>query len=117
MDWRHRAACRPGSGIDPELFFPIPTDKPGIMAAKAVCARCPVTDQCFQCSMDERHEAGVWGGLSEEERRLLRLQNRPAHLLPPHGTERRYACGCRCADCKAARTAKSRRYRANGRPA
>lgn len=65
-DWGERAAC---IDEDPELFFPLS----GWSAdAKRVCARCPVTEQCLQFSLDTRSDDGVWGGLSEGERRSLR---------------------------------------------
>ena len=71
MDWRHRAACR---DEDPELFFPIGTTGPALLQveeAKAVCRRCTVLDDCLSWSLDTSQEAGVWGGLSEDERRAL----------------------------------------------
>lgn len=72
MDWRHRAAC---IGEDPELFFPIGstgTALEQVDAAKAVCGRCPVTDDCLEWALETNQDAGVWGGLSEDERRSLR---------------------------------------------
>ena len=71
MDWRHRAACR---DEDPELFFPIGTSGPALLQiddAKAVCQRCTVIDDCRGWSLETGQEAGVWGGLSEDERRAL----------------------------------------------
>ncbi len=72
MDWRHRAACR---DEDPELFFPIGTTGPALLQieeAKAVCRRCDVREQCLQWALDTGQDAGVWGGLSEDERRALK---------------------------------------------
>src|SRR5512142_3414610 len=72
MDWRHRAVCR---DEDPELFFPIGTSGPALLQveqAKAVCRRCSVTDECLQWALDTGQDAGVWGGMSEEERRALK---------------------------------------------
>lgn len=69
MDWRHRAACR---DEDPELFFPIGTTGPALVQveeAKAVCRRCGVVDDCLAWALETGQEAGVWGGLSEDERR------------------------------------------------
>lgn len=71
MDWRHRAACR---DEDPELFFPIGTTGPALRQveeAKEVCRRCAVTDECRSWSLETSQEAGVWGGLSEDERRAV----------------------------------------------
>ena len=72
MDWRHRAACR---DEDPELFFPIGNTGPAlaqIEEAKKVCARCEVKDPCLQWALESGQEAGVWGGMSEDERRALK---------------------------------------------
>ncbi|MGH8905660.1 MAG: WhiB family transcriptional regulator [Egibacteraceae bacterium] len=72
MDWRHKAAC---SDEDPELFFPVGTTGPAIEQterAKAVCARCPVAAQCLEWALNTGQDAGVWGGMSEDERRALR---------------------------------------------
>lgn len=75
MDWRHHAACR---DEDPELFFPIGTNGPALQQiedAKAVCERCPVIDTCLRWALEHGMDSGVWGGLSEEERRALRRRN------------------------------------------
>jgi WhiB family redox-sensing transcriptional regulator len=79
MGWRDRARCRPGSMIDPELFFPVGTTGPAeaqINTAKAICALCPVRVECLQWALDTAQDAGVWGGLSEGERRTLRRGQR-----------------------------------------
>jgi len=72
MDWRHEAACR---DEDPELFFPIGNTGPALIQieeAKRVCRSCNVMDSCLQWAMDTSQEAGVWGGMSEDDRRLAR---------------------------------------------
>ncbi len=72
MDWRHRALCR---DEDPELFFPIGTTGPAerqVEEAKAVCRRCAVTSDCLSWALDTGQDSGVWGGLSEDERRALK---------------------------------------------
>ena len=72
MDWRHRAACL---DEDPELFFPIGNTGPAlhqIEQAKAVFHRCPVLETCLKWALESGQDAGVWGGLSEDERRALR---------------------------------------------
>jgi WhiB family redox-sensing transcriptional regulator len=69
MDWRHHAACR---DEDPELFFPIGNTGPALFQideAKRVCQRCTVMESCLQWALDSGQDAGVWGGLSEDERR------------------------------------------------
>lgn len=72
IDWRTMAAC---TDEDPELFFPLGTTGPAldqVERAKAVCARCPVTEPCLEWALSTNQDAGVWGGLTEEERRSLR---------------------------------------------
>jgi len=72
MEWRYRASCR---GEEPELFFPIGSTGPALDQlgrAKSVCHRCPVTPECLAWALDTGQRAGVWGGLSEEERLDLR---------------------------------------------
>lgn len=74
-DWRDKAACREE---DPELFFPIGTTGHAVLQideAKAVCQRCEVTETCLRWALDTGQDAGVWGGLAEDERRTLRRRN------------------------------------------
>jgi WhiB family redox-sensing transcriptional regulator len=70
QDWRQLAACR---HADPGLFFPVSLSGPSldqITRAKAICADCPVRRQCLAFALDTRRCHGVWGGMSEHERRL-----------------------------------------------
>ncbi|MEU8385066.1 WhiB family transcriptional regulator [Streptosporangium sp. NPDC048865] len=72
MDWRHRAACR---DVDPELFFPIGNTGPALMQieeAKQVCNTCSISEACLKWALESGQDAGVWGGLSEDERRALK---------------------------------------------
>lgn len=79
--WRLRAACRPGTGIDPEIFFP--AGEPGNRydgrnrAALDVCARCPVQTECLAEAL-ERIPYGIAGGMTARERARLRARRRPA---------------------------------------
>ncbi|RJQ74231.1 WhiB family transcriptional regulator [Pseudonocardiaceae bacterium YIM PH 21723] len=77
-DWRHRAACKT---TDPELFFPVSEVGPStcqITEAKTFCnggseqLPCPVRTDCLEWAMAHGADAGVWGGLTEDERRSLR---------------------------------------------
>lgn len=71
-DWRSQAAC---TDEDPELFFPIGSTGPAIdqiEEAKKVCARCEVREPCLEYAISSNQDAGVWGGLSEDERRSLK---------------------------------------------
>lgn len=70
-DWRSLSACR---DEDPELFFPDPRG-PGLTqleVARAVCARCQVRAECLSFAMETVQDHGVWGGMSEDERRAQR---------------------------------------------
>jgi WhiB family transcriptional regulator, redox-sensing transcriptional regulator len=82
--WRSRAACR---GDDPELFFPIGSSGRAaleqIAAAKAICIRCPVREACLRFALDTGQDYGVWGGLTEDERRTPRRRERSASLRQP----------------------------------
>jgi WhiB family redox-sensing transcriptional regulator len=72
MDWRHKSACR---DEDPELFFPVGNTGPAlaqIEEAKKVCNRCIVKEPCLAWALESGQDAGVWGGLSEDERRALK---------------------------------------------
>ena len=80
MDWRHRAACR---DVDPEIFFPIGNSGPAVLQieeAKQVCRRCPVMESCLEWALTSNQDSGVWGGMSEDERRVAR--RRRSRLRP-----------------------------------
>lgn len=76
--WWRRAAC---AEEDPELFFPVGTSGPAeqdLMAAKRVCFRCPVLEQCRRWALDTGQASGVWGGMGEDERSRWRHRTRRA---------------------------------------
>ena len=80
MDWRHRAACL---NEDPELFFPVGNTGPAIMQiaeAKKVCAVCDVRAECLQWALEAGQDHGVWGGMSEDERRAMKRRASRARL-------------------------------------
>lgn len=71
-DWRALAVCREE---DPELFFPKGTEGPWALAieeAKAACRRCPAVDACLRFAFEMNIDQGIYGGLTEGERRALR---------------------------------------------
>lgn len=71
--WMEQAACC-SPAVDPETFFPISESGVGagqVAAAKAICARCPAAGDCLAWAVREE-AAGIWGGTTPEERRLLR---------------------------------------------
>jgi WhiB family redox-sensing transcriptional regulator len=45
-----------------------------IARAKEVCAQCPVHRDCLEYALETNQDSGIWGGTSEEERRVLRRQ-------------------------------------------
>jgi WhiB family redox-sensing transcriptional regulator len=72
MDWRHGAACR---DIDPEIFFPIGATGPAlaqIQAAQAICGTCNVQKDCLEWALETGQDAGIWGGMTEDDRREMR---------------------------------------------
>ena len=69
-DWWDTAACRTA---DPDIFFPVSPFGPGrdeADQAKAVCAACRVRRQCLQFALATHQSHGIWGGTTEEERRV-----------------------------------------------
>ena len=75
-DWRDHAACR---DADPELFFPdgdLRSALAQVKTAKLICRGCPVSATCLSWALDSNQEAGIWGGLTEDERRRLQHRGR-----------------------------------------
>ncbi|PIE27809.1 MAG: transcription factor WhiB [Micrococcales bacterium] len=67
LDWQELALC---AQTDPEAFFP---EKGGsTREAKKVCASCEVRAQCLDYALANDERFGIWGGLSERERRRLK---------------------------------------------
>ena len=73
-DWFDDAACR-SAGL--EVFFPVSESQSG--EAKAICAVCPVREECLEHALAIRPGDGVWGGLTATERhRLIRRRQKAA---------------------------------------
>jgi WhiB family redox-sensing transcriptional regulator len=71
-EWQSRSACM---SADPDLFFPVSAAGPSAVQAgkaKAICARCPVRQECTDFALDHREVQGIWGGTTEAERKKLR---------------------------------------------
>lgn len=67
LNWQDDALC---AQTDPEAFFP---EKGGSTRdAKKVCNSCSVKSQCLEYALSNDERFGIWGGLSERERRKLR---------------------------------------------
>lgn len=69
LEWQLSAAC---AQVDPELFFPTSQGNTYTRDAKRVCGRCDVQTECGLYAMEHDEGFGVWGGLSERDRRRLR---------------------------------------------
>jgi len=70
--WREDAAC---TDVPTDLFFPIGQTGDAaaqIARAKAVCASCPVRAECLEFAVTTNQEYGIWAGLDEDERRMVR---------------------------------------------
>jgi WhiB family redox-sensing transcriptional regulator len=72
--WRSKAICK---DTDPDLFFPVGTTGHALVQiarAKEVCGECPVRANCLDYALETNQDAGIWGGLAEEERRMIRRE-------------------------------------------
>jgi WhiB family redox-sensing transcriptional regulator len=75
LDWQDRAACKDANADD---FFPLSdplSDSYARQAARAlaVCRRCPVRVPCLRFAMGTAQSDGIWGGMTEGERKAARL--------------------------------------------
>ena len=66
-DWRASALC---AEVDPDAFFPEKGES--TRAAKTICRKCLVKVECLRSALANDERFGVWGGLSDRERRRLR---------------------------------------------
>lgn len=84
---------------DPDVFFPSVGEN--ATAAKALCARCPITEQCREWAIvnlgDEAADVGIWGGSSPRDRAAERMRRgmrssgrRHSDVLAPCGTDAAY---------------------------
>ena len=73
--WQDEGDCRRWAGVID--FFPRRGES--AREAKAICASCPVREPCLDFALREKITHGVWGGMTELERRQVRRQRRAAH--------------------------------------
>jgi WhiB family redox-sensing transcriptional regulator len=95
-EWQDQALC---AQVDPELFF---VEKGGTARpAKRICRECPVRAECLEYALESDQGFGIWGGLSERERRRMKPaapERDPAyclsgrHLKTPQDTGAAGAC-------------------------
>ena len=80
--------------MDTNVFFPGRHDFVAVRNARAVCATCPVRDECLADAVatDEDGGFGIRGGVGPKKRRKLRAASKPGPLLKPieHGTDAAY---------------------------
>lgn len=70
-EWTKKALC---AEVDPNIFFPeIGED---VAKVKRICKACDVKEECLKFSLDNDERFGIWGGLSEINRRKLRAERR-----------------------------------------
>ncbi len=65
-NWHEKARCK---GWDPDIFYPdrgVPS-----ASAKAICKECQVQADCLEYALTRDERFGIWGGLSERERRKM----------------------------------------------
>lgn len=123
--WMEDALC---VQVDHDMFYPEKGEP--TRHAKAVCAACPVRETCLQYALDNHERYGVWGGLSERERRKL-MPALPS-LKPGAGRPIEKGCGtsagykrhrrrgeeaCRSASPRARTTCATPRRATKARPA
>ena len=72
LEWRDLAAC---AGHDPSIFFPAGETGPAAeqtAQANAICSTCEGTADCLTDPIETNQVSGIWGGLTEDERRRIR---------------------------------------------
>jgi WhiB family transcriptional regulator, redox-sensing transcriptional regulator len=69
LSWQDYANCR---GADADLFFP--ERGASTRKAKAICGACDVRDECLDFALEYGEKFGIWGGMSERERRRVRRE-------------------------------------------
>ena len=67
LRWQDQAACL---GMDPDLFFP--ERGASTREAKSICRTCVVNGECLEYALANAEKFGIWGGMSERERRRIR---------------------------------------------
>lgn len=80
MEWRYRGSCR---GTDPDIFFPVRArGQAAIQARRAqrICRDCPVITICRDWALRTGQDCGIWGGLTEKQRRRILADRSPVHV-------------------------------------
>ena len=79
LAWADSGSC---TNADPDLFFPQPgTDT---SYARSICRGCPVRIQCLDYALQSGQKHGIWGGMTESQRRRLRRRSHPSNPVGQH---------------------------------
>ena len=105
--WMEHAACK---GRTSE-FFVQRGDTNAVLKAKAICNTCPVLEPCRDYVIYNPEIFGIWGAMTERDRRTYRAEHGIELSNFAHGTVGKYESGCRCFDCRNA----SRLHRSSSR--
>lgn len=112
MSWMDSAACRPGNGHDPNLWF----DGRYRHRAQQICSQCPVQGPCRQLGRDIDAYRGVWGGEVHHLKSVGHSPTQP-YIGYEHGTNAGYSMHMRdgsapCTRCRTAHNYTRRAYEA-----
>src|SRR4029079_31085 len=80
--WQDYSNCL---GVDPDLFFP--ARGASTQEAQEVCRGCVVREDCLEYALANGEKFGIWGGMSERERRRIRRQRAPARAAAAAGSD------------------------------
>ena len=69
QEWREQANCK---GVKTDLFYPDRHQESTSLVAKEVCAGCVVREECLNFALRNGERHGIWGGMSERQRKKLR---------------------------------------------
>lgn len=69
--WTEHAIC---AQTDPEAYFPEPGGS--TRGARKTCSECPVTNECLTYALDNDERFGIWGGLTERERAVIKRERK-----------------------------------------
>jgi WhiB family transcriptional regulator, redox-sensing transcriptional regulator len=86
--WQSLAFC---AGLNPDMFFPERGE--AVKEAKAVCRGCPVRSDCLEFALASSEKFGIWGGMSERERRMERRARRRRTTTMPELDAKYKRCG------------------------
>lgn len=79
--WKRQAQCLE---METEMFFPSRGDSPaGLKKARKTCSKCRVSEECLAYALSNAEAFGIWGGLTERERRLVKQRLKKSYMNVP----------------------------------